>query len=164
MSSENGRRSFGYRALRTRWFVRAPILLYRARLGFLMGHRMLLLEHVGRTSGLPRLVVLEVVDHPLPHRYVVVSGLGPRSQWYRNIVRTPRVRVTIGSRSPAPATARVLDRAVAEEALARYAAAHPKAYARLKPIMEEAIGTSITDAGQLPFVALDLDTDGPAVH
>jgi hypothetical protein len=39
--------------LRTRWIVRAPVGLYRARLGFLLGPRMLMLEHTGRKSGAP---------------------------------------------------------------------------------------------------------------
>lgn len=52
------------RALRNRRLMRAPIWLYRARLGFLFGSRMLLLEHTGRRSGARRYVVLEVIDPP----------------------------------------------------------------------------------------------------
>lgn len=37
--------------LRVRWFVRAPIWLFRARLGGLFGSRLLMLEHVGRSPG-----------------------------------------------------------------------------------------------------------------
>ncbi|HTM84573.1 MAG TPA: nitroreductase family deazaflavin-dependent oxidoreductase, partial [Mycobacterium sp.] len=39
--------------------MRAPIWLYRARLGALLGSRLLMLEHRGRTSGARRYVVLE---------------------------------------------------------------------------------------------------------
>jgi hypothetical protein len=49
--------------LKARKFVRAPIYLYKLRLGFLFGHRMLLLEHIGRKSAARRYAVLEVVDH-----------------------------------------------------------------------------------------------------
>jgi hypothetical protein len=37
----------GARLLRSRWLMRAPIWLYRARLGFLFRSRMLMLEHIG---------------------------------------------------------------------------------------------------------------------
>jgi hypothetical protein len=50
--------------LRVRWLVRAPIGLYRARVGFLFGSRLLMLEHLGRKSGARHYVVLEVVAHP----------------------------------------------------------------------------------------------------
>jgi hypothetical protein len=33
------------RLLRVRWIVRAPVWLYRARLGFVFGSRLLMLEH-----------------------------------------------------------------------------------------------------------------------
>jgi hypothetical protein len=42
------------RLLQNRGLVRAPIWLYRLRLGFLFGRRMLLLEHIGRKSGARR--------------------------------------------------------------------------------------------------------------
>jgi hypothetical protein len=58
--------SLAARLLGVRWFVRAPIWLFRARLGFLAGSRLIMLEHIGRTSGQRRYVVLEVVDHPSP--------------------------------------------------------------------------------------------------
>ncbi|MGH3594278.1 MAG: nitroreductase family deazaflavin-dependent oxidoreductase, partial [Pseudonocardiaceae bacterium] len=69
----------GARLLSNRRLVRAPIWLYRARLGFLFGSRMLLLEHVGRKTGARRYVVLEVVGHPTPGTYVVASGFGDRA-------------------------------------------------------------------------------------
>jgi hypothetical protein len=63
--------AIGARILRSRTLMRAPIWIYRARLGFLFGSRMLMLEHIGRKTGLPRQVVLEVIDHPTPDTYVV---------------------------------------------------------------------------------------------
>ena len=79
--------------LQTRQLVRAPIWLYRARLGLLFGTRLLMLEHTGRTSGQQRYVVLEVVDHPWPDRWIVASGFGERAQWVRNIQVDPRVQI-----------------------------------------------------------------------
>ena len=94
--------------LRTRWLVRAPMYLYRFGFGFVFGHRMLMLEHHGRRSGLPRHTVLEVVDDPKPDTYIIVSGFGGASQWYRNLIADPHVRVSIGRRRNAPAVATLL--------------------------------------------------------
>src|SRR5690606_12262413 len=62
--------AIGARVLRTRSLVRAPIALYKAGLGWLLGSRILMLEHRGRSSGLRRYVCLEVVERPSPDRIV----------------------------------------------------------------------------------------------
>jgi hypothetical protein len=60
------------RALRTRAFVRAPIALYRHQLGWLLGGRMLMLEHTGRRSGrststrMPRLLAVRIISTKSP--------------------------------------------------------------------------------------------------
>ncbi len=142
--------------LRTRWFVRAPIWLYRTRLGFLFGSRFLMLEHVGRKSRLTRYVVLEVVDRPAPGRYVVVSGFGEQAQWLRNVDASPSVRVQIGSRKPTRATAHRLDPEASAASLSRFASAHPRAWAKVRPVLEHTLGARIDENGrQLPAVALD---------
>jgi deazaflavin-dependent oxidoreductase (nitroreductase family) len=82
--------------LRVRWLARAPIGLYRARLGFLLGSRLLMPEHLGRKSGTRRYVVLEVVAHPRPGAYVMASGFGARAQWFRNVRANPHVRIYAG--------------------------------------------------------------------
>jgi deazaflavin-dependent oxidoreductase (nitroreductase family) len=147
----------GARLLRSRRLMRAPIWIYRARAGALFGSRLLMLEHIGRKSGTPRHVVLEVVDHPASHTYVVASGFGRKAQWFRNIQANPRVRVRAGSRAPAPATARVLDQDEADRALAAYRALHARAWEQFKPVLEETLGTAITDADTpLPMVELRL--------
>ncbi|HET9117672.1 MAG TPA: nitroreductase family deazaflavin-dependent oxidoreductase, partial [Pseudonocardiaceae bacterium] len=106
----------GARLLRNRRLMRAPIWLYRARLGFLFGSRMLMLEHIGRRSGARRCVVLEVIDHPTPNTYVVASGFGTQSQWFRNVRANPHVRVCVAGRAPTPALARMLTRAETDAA------------------------------------------------
>lgn len=147
--------------LRTRWLVRAPVWLYRARLGAVFGGRLLMLEHTGRTSGARRYVVLEVVGRQ-PGRYVVCSGFGGRAQWFRNIQADPRVRVYLASRRPAPATARVLSGPAAAAAVSQYAAAHPRAWSTLKPVLEAALGSRISGDGTgLPMVALELGSGQP---
>lgn len=147
----------GAALLRMRWFVRAPIWLYRARLGFVCGSRLLMLEHVGRVSRLKRYVVLEIVDRPTPRSYVVVSGFGERAQWFRNVQAIAEVRISVGSHRPAAATARRLDVAASAASLARYAHGHPRSWAKLRPVLERTLGTSIDeDATELPMIAIDL--------
>jgi deazaflavin-dependent oxidoreductase (nitroreductase family) len=145
------------RLLKTRWIVRAPIWLYRARLGFVFGSRLLMLEHTGRKTGTRRYVVLEAADRAAAGTYVVAAGFGSRAQWLRNIRANPSVRVWIGSHRPAPAQARQLTPQETAEALTAYAARHPRAWAALRPVFEATLGTAISTSGTtLPMVALDL--------
>ncbi len=147
----------GGRLLRSRTLMRAPIRLYHARLGFLFGSRILMLEHLGRRTGTRRYVVLEVVDHPAPDTYVVASGFGRRAQWFRNVSVEPRVRVWVGRRGPRAATARVLTTAEADAALHAYVSRHRRAWDTMKPALENTLGSTITEQGtQLPMVELRL--------
>jgi deazaflavin-dependent oxidoreductase (nitroreductase family) len=83
----------------SRLLFRIPIHVYRLGLGWLLGSRLLLLNHVGRVSGKPRQVVLEVVAHDRTDgSYVVASGWGPSATWYRNILHTPTVTIQVGTR------------------------------------------------------------------
>jgi deazaflavin-dependent oxidoreductase (nitroreductase family) len=145
------------RLLRTRWIVRAPVWLYRARLGFIFGSRLLMLEHTGRKTGIRRYAVLEAVDHPDPGTYIVAAGFGDRAQWLRNVRASPRVRVYAGARRPAAATARPLTPQETAAALTAYARRHPRAWAALKPVFETTLGARIdSDGTSLPLIALDL--------
>ncbi|OBH81451.1 nitroreductase [Mycobacterium scrofulaceum] len=146
------------RLLRSRRLVRAPIWLFKARAGALFGSRMLMLEHTGRNSGARRYAVLEVVDHPAPATYVVASGFGRKAQWFRNIEAQPRVRVYAGSRAPRRATARVMTQDEVDRTLAAYRGRHPKAWERMRPVLEGTLGAAITDTGApLPLVELRVD-------
>ncbi|MGW4330374.1 nitroreductase family deazaflavin-dependent oxidoreductase [Nocardia sp. NPDC004573] len=135
--------SIGARLLRTRWFVRAPIALFRARLGFLFGGRLLLLEHTGRRSGRPRYVVLETVSRPSRDRAVIASGFGAQAQWFRNLVADPHCHVSIATHFRVPALARVLSPEETAVVLDDYRHGHPRAYRKLSRIIEEATGTAI---------------------
>lgn len=146
------------RLLRSRRLMRAPIWIYKARAGALFGSRILLLEHIGRKSGIPRYAALEVVDHSSPDSYVVASGFGRKAQWFRNIEANPRVRVYAGSRAPRTATARVMTTPEADNTLAAYRSRHPKAWERMRPVLEHTLGVPITDTDTpLPLVELRLD-------
>lgn len=100
--------------------------------------------------------MLEVVDRPRPGVVRVVSGLGPRAQWFRNITAEPRVRVTNGWGRPARATARVLDADEAERAFARYRAVHPWRWAALQDTLGDHLDKDRPPHESLPVVDLEL--------
>lgn len=142
-----------------RFAVRLPVGLYRARLGWLLGERFLLLEHVGRTSGLKRRTVLEIVDHdPERGTYYVASGWGARSQWFQNLQQHPDVSVTIGLRRHAARAVR-LNVEDAANTFYRYATHHPRAFKQLTQFMlGRTLGVDRAQckelAEQVPVVAL----------
>jgi deazaflavin-dependent oxidoreductase (nitroreductase family) len=139
----------------TRLLFRIPIRLYRLRLGWLFGSRLLLLNHTGRVSGKPRQTVLEVAERD-GDGYVVASGWGPTAAWYRNILHTPEVTIQVGTRT-IPVTAIPLDKDEGAEVFARYGSRHRAA---AKYMLPRVLGFSVdgSDAdfravGQhLPFV------------
>ncbi|QKT08856.1 nitroreductase family deazaflavin-dependent oxidoreductase [Gordonia sp. X0973] len=141
------------RLLQNRRFVRAPIAAYRHGFGWLFGSRMLLLEHTGRKSGLPRYVCLEVVERPAADRIVIVSGFGEKAQWYQNLRRHPDCHVSIGGRRDIPARARMMSDDESGAALQDYQRAHPQAWKRLRGAIEAAVGASVDT---LPMVELTL--------
>ena len=145
--------SLGARLLQTRSFVRAPIWLYRHRMGRLLGQRIFMLEHTSRQSGQPRYACLEVVERPTPDVIVVASGFGTHAQWYRNLQAQPECRVSIGRLIEVPARARMMPPSESEETLQRYQQAHPGAWRRLRGAIEAAARTSVAD---LPMVELTL--------
>lgn len=80
----------------SRLLYRSPIWLYDLHLDRILGNRFLKLTHTGRSSGLPRQVVLEVVKHePQSGTYYVASAWGDRSDWVKNIRANPRVTVQV---------------------------------------------------------------------
>lgn len=148
--------SLGARLLQNRRLMRTPIWLYRHGLGVVLGPRILMLEHVGRTSGLPRYVCLEVVERPSPSVILIVSGFGARSQWYRNLRHRPECFVSVGRLRRVPAHARFVPQREALRVLIRYREAHPKAWQRLRGAIEEAVGHEIEG---LPMIELTLKLD-----
>jgi deazaflavin-dependent oxidoreductase (nitroreductase family) len=105
-----------------RWVRRvskAPIRLYHWHLGWLLGHRFLLLEHHGRRSGHRYETVLEVVKWDRLGEVVVLSGWGRGADWYRNVRAGGDIRITVGNRS-FPATNRVVPYEEAAQILSDY--------------------------------------------
>ena len=114
-----------------RVLLHVPVWLYRLRLGFLLGHRFLLLTHIGRKSGLPRQTVLEVVRYDAAtNACVIASGWGETSDWLRNILKTPEVRITIGLRQFAARAVR-LSLEEGQQELLDFSRRHPMAFRKL---------------------------------
>lgn len=106
-------------------FWRLPIWLYRLNLGWLIGERMLLLQHIGRKSGKMREAVLEVVRHDSQaDAYYVCSGFGVKSQWFQNLQANPDVNIQVGRRKLA-VHAEILPPSVCGDEMVRYVEAHP---------------------------------------
>lgn len=152
MASRLKQRSEPGPALRV--LLRAPIALYRARLGFVMGSRFLLLHHRGKKTGLPRRTVLEVVQHD-PHSgiYYVAVGFGPKSHWYQNLLAQPEVRIEVGLRS-LDVRARELTQHEAADLMADYARRHPVAARKLAQFMGFAADGTEADYRELPALGL----------
>jgi deazaflavin-dependent oxidoreductase (nitroreductase family) len=141
----------------SRILFRLPIFLYRARLGWLLGQRFLLLNHTGRSSGLPRQAVLEVVRFDEESgSYIVAAGFGPKSQWYQNLRKAPEVKIQVGRRKLA-ATADFLAPEQGADEMANYAQVHPRAARALARLMGYNVNGSDEEYAALgktiPFVA-----------
>jgi len=81
-----------------RHLLRAPVYLYRWHLGRLLGHRFLLLTHIGRRTGIKRQTVLEVMEYRKETlEAIVMSGFGHNSDWLRNIETNGSVELDIAS-------------------------------------------------------------------
>jgi deazaflavin-dependent oxidoreductase (nitroreductase family) len=119
-----------------RLLLRAPVVLFRARLGWLFGHRLLYVAHRGRRTGRRREVVVEVVGHdPSVPEVTVVAAWGRNPDWYANLRAAPAMEVRLGaSRWPAPSH-RDLTGAEIHRTLLAYQRAHPRAWRRLAPLL-----------------------------
>jgi deazaflavin-dependent oxidoreductase (nitroreductase family) len=138
---------------------RLPIWLYRLRLGWLLGDRLLLLTHIGRKSGLPRQAVIEVVRHDrASDTYIIASGFGAQVDWFRNIQQNPNVMVQSGARR-LEAVAERLPLDVAADELRDYAQRHPRAFRAItKRLLGQDLDGSAEScrrlAADVPMVAL----------
>ena len=71
-----------------------PVMLYRYGFGSLIQARILLLETTGRRTGITRRAPLQYERQG--DEIFVGSARGIKSDWYRNIVANPEVRVHLG--------------------------------------------------------------------
>lgn len=114
-----------------RLLLRIPVHLFRWRLGFLFGERLLLVMHLGRRSGRRYEIAIEVVDHDRDgHEYIVCSGTLPHADWYANLRRSPAVAVQVRNTRWVPMQ-RFLDDNEAAQRFHAYEQTHPRTARRL---------------------------------
>lgn len=152
----NGTRPTGLK----RWLFQTPTWLFRAHLGFLFGHRFVMIEHRGRKSGKLYRTVVEIVGRDRScDEWFVVSGYGPGADWYRNLRSNGPEAVWIGSRRHS-ASVRFVEPEESARILARYEQAHPKTAELL--LEEMGVNYDGTDAGReemmtrIPMVGLEV--------
>ena len=79
------------------WFLipmfKLPLLLYRLRLGWLLGKRFMLLTHVGRHSGKVRRTILAVLRFDETTKEIFAVSAWKGSDWYANIQVAPALEV-----------------------------------------------------------------------
>ena len=142
----------------SRILYRAPIWLYRLGLGFLLGKRFLLLNHVGRQSGKARQAVLEVANYlPEEGTYIVASGFGSKSDWYLNLKAKPEVTIQVGRRQLS-VTADFLSPQESGEQMVDYYRRHPTAARNLTRLLGVVVADNeeaYRNIGEesIPFVA-----------
>lgn len=141
-----------------RFLARLPIWLYRLHLGWLLGGRFVLINHIGRKSGLSRRVVVEVVRHDgESHTIIVASGFGKKSQWYQNLRHTPDVIIQLGAKKYA-VHAEFLSAEQGAVEMADYARRHPSAARELAKFMGYRVDGTAEDyrllGREIPFIAL----------
>jgi deazaflavin-dependent oxidoreductase (nitroreductase family) len=138
--------------------LKAPTPVYRARLGFLLGNRFLMIEHRGRQSGTLHRTVVEVAVHRR-QEWICASGTGNGADWYRNLRANGLEAVWIGSRRH-NASVQFLASEDAAGVMHEYEQAHPRTAARLFKIM--GVSYDGTDEGRvrmmeaIPMVAFTL--------
>lgn len=141
--------------------LRAPVPLYRAGFGWLLGRRFLMLTHVGRRSGRRYETVLEVVGRPPgTGEYIVLAGLGRSADWLRNVRAGGAEQVTVGTHRFSP-TVRELDEDEAAAVLADYERHNRLAAPVVRAVFSRLVGWRYTgtdaDRGrlvrELPLVA-----------
>jgi deazaflavin-dependent oxidoreductase (nitroreductase family) len=81
---------------------RMPRVLFRLRLGGLLGPR-LRLTTTGRATGRRRYTVLEIMERDAATgEYRVGAVWGPRSDWFLNLAAAPALEVIVGRRRFVP--------------------------------------------------------------
>ncbi|MEO8956378.1 MAG: nitroreductase family deazaflavin-dependent oxidoreductase [Ktedonobacteraceae bacterium] len=108
-----------------------PRYLYRWHLGWLLGHRCLMITHIGRKTGSLHQTVVEVVHYdPSTQECIVMSGYGAQSDWYRNIQSRPAREVQVGRERYRPQQ-RLLSAEETLAVLAEYQRHHPWGFREL---------------------------------
>ncbi len=115
------------------WFHRAPLRLHRLGirgLERLIGIDWIVITTRGRRSGVPREVMLDVIDHDEARdTWYVQPADGRRANWFQNLLANPTVTVEVRGRH-FEATARDATGPEGADVVLRFIRTHPL-YARL---------------------------------
>ncbi len=103
---------------------KSPIFLYRLGLGWLFGHRFMMLTHVGRRSRKVYRTILAVLRFDRPTREIVTISAWTGSDWYKNIQALPALEVETGFTRYVPSF-RTLPPAELAELFLEYRDQHP---------------------------------------
>ncbi len=82
-----------------RFLFRLPLFYQRAGLHFLIPRNVLILTTTGRRSGRPHVTPVEFGPGAHGEPYMVMSGWDGHTDWYRNILADPCVRVWVRGRA-----------------------------------------------------------------
>ncbi len=146
-----------------RFFLKVPVLLYQGPMADLMRSRcVMLLTTRGRRSGQPRTGPVSFM--PVDDHFVVFSGWGVTSNWYKNLRANPEVTITVGRRRMR-ATARLVDDPAERRALMLRMQARSGSCGPPKPIRpvlkalklfdyQGEIDTAVAAGGALPVVEI----------
>jgi deazaflavin-dependent oxidoreductase (nitroreductase family) len=107
-----------------KWIFKIPILYYKLGLGWMLRKRFLLLTTTGRRTGKPRHTPLEFDYNPQTDCYRVSPGWGGNTDWYKNVLHDPHVRLQVGGRKFA-ALAEPVDPQEAAKFMQAVSARHP---------------------------------------
>lgn len=138
---------------------RAPVRLYEHGFGWMLGTRFCCLTHVGRRSGRRYRTVLEVLGLR-GEEVIVIAGLGPSSDWFRNMRAGSSAHVQVG-RAGFTAEYRVLSPAEAADVVADYERRNRLIQPVLRRVLTALVGWSYDGSQaarerlvrQLPLVA-----------
>ncbi len=143
-----------------RALLRLPIILYRLHLGWLMGERLVLLNHIGRKTGQVHQTVVEIIGHDTASdSYYIVSGWGYKSNWYQNLLAHPTINIQVGWRR-LKVQAESVPPVEGAQILVNYRQHHPLAARELSRLMGLDLMQSSTSAleqmarDSLPVIAL----------
>ncbi|HEX9130895.1 MAG TPA: nitroreductase family deazaflavin-dependent oxidoreductase, partial [Ktedonobacteraceae bacterium] len=79
-----------------RWLGKWLIIVYRFHLGWLVGHRFMLITHRGRRTGKVRQTGVMVLHYDRQSREALVAAGSANADWYRNIHASPAIEVALG--------------------------------------------------------------------
>jgi deazaflavin-dependent oxidoreductase (nitroreductase family) len=134
-----------------RLLFRAPVYLYAWGLHGLVSGNVLLITTQGRKTGKPRTTPVGYLFNTASGAYYLVAGWKGKTNWYRNALAEPKVRITVGSSTFDAVATRADDETVAKH-LALYAQRNPFAerlYLRLTGIVSD--GSEETFLKMAPF-------------